>query len=190
MRGGGINMKRVVILSGSPSAQSRSDILLSYLGKQLQARDVTVTHISVKDIPEQVLCQGDYTSPVIQQITQRIEEAQGLIVGSPVYKASYSGVFKSLVDLLPQDIFKHKPVLPIMTGGSLTHLLAIEYTLKPLVNILKGKSLKGIYFLDSQLDKNNQQPILDDELLARTKKQLDYFFELIHQQQSAASLSS
>lgn len=183
-------MKRIVILSGSPSEHSRSDVLLTYLGKKLQAQDVSISHISVKDVPQQDLCQGNYNSPAIQQISKTIEQAQGLIIGSPVYKASYSGVLKSLIDLLPQDIFKHKPVLPIMTGGSPTHLLAIEYTLKPLVNLLKGQSLKGVYFLDSQLDKNSLEPILDDELLARTAKQLDYFLELVDQQPSAASISS
>lgn len=183
-------MNRIVILSGSPSESSRSDRVLKYLEGILKQKDFEVIYISVREIPHKDLYNGNYNSPALKKVSSKIAKAQGLIVGSPVYKASYSGVLKSLIDLLPQDILEHKPVLPIMTGGSLSHLLAIEYTLKPLINILKGQCLKGLYFLDHQVNKNAQQPILDEELLGRTEKQLDYFIEIVHRQKYFLTLSS
>ncbi len=57
----------------------------------------------------------------------------------------------------------------------MSHLLALEYALKPLLATLKGQNLKGIYLIDSEVDKEEEDPILDDNTLQRTKKQLDYF---------------
>ena len=85
-----------------------------------------------------------------------IKQADGLIIGSPVYKASYTGVLKSLLDLLPEGALKNKPVLPIMVGGSSRHLLAIDYSLNPLIAILKGQPLQGLYFTDSEIDKSDE----------------------------------
>ncbi|MBP2079018.1 NAD(P)H-dependent FMN reductase [Oceanobacillus polygoni] len=87
---------------------------------------------------------------------------------------------KALLDVLPQDILKHTPVLPIVTGGSSSHLLALEYALKPVLASLKAHNLKGLYLQDNQIDKHNVIPIIDDDLLHRSKKQLHYFIELVN----------
>lgn len=175
-------MTKIVIISGSPRENSRSEYILKYLGTLLEKEGVDISYISIKDIPQEDLFEGGYDRPAIQQVVQQVEEAQGIIIGSPVYKASYTGVLKALIDLFPQDAFEDKVVLPIMTGGSNGHLLAIEYMLKPLINVLKGKSLKGVYFLDEEIDRTKDQPILSTALFDRTIKQLDYFQELLNRQ--------
>ncbi|MBP2080065.1 NADPH-dependent FMN reductase [Oceanobacillus polygoni] len=173
-------MSEIVILSGSPSEFSRSEQVLKYLGTLLKNEHFSVTHISVKDVPYEDLFQGDFNSPAVKDIAATIQQARGLIVGSPVYKGAYSGVLKALIDILPQDVLKHKPVLPLMTGGSASHLLAVEYTLKPVLATLKAHNLKGLYLLDGQIDKQSVNPIIDDEVLQRTKKQLYYFIQLVN----------
>lgn len=180
-------MSEIVILSGSPSEESRSERILLYLGSLLEEKGYLVTHISVRDVPKEDLFSGNFKSEAIQKIASLIESAQGVIVGSPVYKASYSGVLKSLIDLLPEDVLEHKPVLPVMTGGSPSHLLAIEFTLKPLLGNLKGQCLKGIYFIDKQIDKQQKNPIIDEKLSERTVKQLDYLIEKVNKERSLIS---
>ena len=168
-------MSEIIILSGSPSVNSKSDKILHYVGTLLEKQNISVTHISVLDIPAEILLYGKYDSSIIKEIAQKIQEAKGLIVGSPVYKAAYSGVLKALFDIMPQDILQDKTVLPLMTGGSPAHLLALEYALKPLLSTMKGQPLKGLYYIDSQIDKTKENPIIDEEILSRTHKQLDYF---------------
>ncbi|UFU00780.1 NADPH-dependent FMN reductase [Radiobacillus kanasensis] len=179
-------MSDIVVLSGSPSERSRSDLVLRHLGTLLEKEKLKVTHISIRDVPQEVLFYGKYDSQAIQEITSLIQNAKGVIIGSPVYKAAYSGVLKALIDLLPQDVLQDTPVLPIMTGGSPAHLLAIEYTLKPLLANLKGQNLKGVYLLDSQINKESlENPIIDFEILERTRKQLYYFIQTVQKQQTA-----
>ncbi|PAV28860.1 FMN reductase (NADPH) [Virgibacillus profundi] len=177
-------MSEIVVLSGSPSEHSRSEQVLKYLGKLLKQENFSVTHISIQDVPHKDLFQGRFDSPAFIDIANLLQNAKGVIVGSPVYKGAYSGVLKALLDVLPRDVLKHTPVLPLMTGGSMSHLLALEYTLKPLLATLKGHNLKGLYFLDSQIDKYQTNPIIDNAILERTKKQLYYFIELVNNQRS------
>src|SRR5690625_6841647 len=79
-------MSEIVIISGSPTELSRSEQVLKYLGKLLEGGHLSVTHLSVRELSYQDLFTGNYQSPEIRQIAETIEEAKGVIVGSPVYK--------------------------------------------------------------------------------------------------------
>ncbi|MDY0395556.1 NADPH-dependent FMN reductase [Virgibacillus halophilus] len=182
-------MQEVVILSGSPSAISGTEKVLEHLGTILTEKHFSVKHISVRDVPKEDLFQGDFESQSVIELGRSLQRADGVIIGSPVYKAAYSGVLKALLDILPQDILQHKPVLPLMTGGSPSHMLALEYTLKPLLATLKGQSLKGVYMLNSQIAKHSPIPITDEDVLNRMKKQLHYFIELLKRQKTFAVAS-
>ena len=75
-----------------------------------------------------------------------------VVVATPVYKAAYSGVLKVFLDLLPQTALKGKTVLPLATGGSPHHMLALDYALRPVLQSLGAKDiLPGIYATDSQV---------------------------------------
>ncbi|WP_053218480.1 NADPH-dependent FMN reductase [Virgibacillus senegalensis] len=176
-------MSEIIILSGSPSAQSGTDAVLNFLGATLKQKGISTVHLSVKDFPPADLFEGRYDSPAVQEAGALIKQAKGAIVGSPVYKAAYSGVLKALLDILPQDVFEDTPVLPLMTGGSPSHLLAVEYSLKPLLATLKAQNLKGVYLLNDCIDKQDiKQPIHDLDLNRRLEKQLDYFVQTVNKQ--------
>jgi len=167
----------IVIVSGSPSPLSKSERVLYYLGDLVEQEGFDVEHISVKDVDAEDLLFGNFGSAEIKRIAEVLKQAEGAIIGSPVFKASYTGVLKALFDLLPQDILEDTPVLPVMTGGSSSHLLALEYALKPLLASVKGLNVKGLYFKDSELDKTREMPILDEDMLRRSEKQIAYFLE-------------
>jgi len=75
-----------------------------------------------------------------------------VIVATPIYKAAYSGLLKAFLDLLPADALRGKTVLPLATGGSAAHLLALEYALKPVLSALGARDiLDPVYATDAQL---------------------------------------
>ncbi|MFJ7992028.1 NADPH-dependent FMN reductase [Peribacillus frigoritolerans] len=173
-------MSDIVILSGSPAIPSRTDISLKHIQSLVENAGFTTAYFSITDFSADDLFQGKYNSEDISKLSERIQAARGVIIGSPVYKASYTGVLKALIDLLPEGAFKGKPVLPIMIGGSNRHLLAIDYALKPLISILKGEPLQGIYFVDKEIDKQNPEyPINDLHLIDRVQSQVQEFVEAI-----------
>ncbi|AQS56395.1 MAG: NADPH-dependent FMN reductase [Novibacillus thermophilus] len=178
-------MSDVITISGSPSEHSRSECVLKFLCSLIEQEGLSTIQISVRNLKPEDLVYARYDSPSIEDIALSIKNAKGLIVGSPVYKASYSGVLKALFDLLPQDILKHKPTLPIMVGGSLAHLLAVDFALKPLLTALKAQNLQGVYLLDQQIDRENEtNPIVNQEVLQRVKKELYSFIRTVKEQKA------
>lgn len=177
-------MHQIVILSGSPSSTSRSEIALRQINDTLIYRGFSVQFFSVRDVLPETLFYARFDDPQIVAISHALRQAEGVIVGSPVYKASYTGVLKALIDLLPEDVLKDTPVLPIMVGGSGHHLLAIEFALKPLLASLKGEPLQGVYLLDRHIDKTAEPPIRDTEVTYRLHKQIEQLITAIDKQQT------
>lgn len=153
-------MLDVVTIAGSPSAPSRSATVLQYARDRLHARGLVTAPISVRDLPAKDLIQGRTDDPRVRAGFDQIAEARGVIVATPVYKAAYSGVLKAFLDLLPGGALTDKIVLPIATGGSLAHLLALEYALKPVLAALGAcHVLSGVYVLDADFVRDADEPI-------------------------------
>jgi FMN reductase len=144
-------MSQVILISGSPAERSKSSSLLAYARDSLGALGVTSQMIGVRDFPAEDLIQARYDSPAFAGAVRLIAGARGLVVATPIYKAAYSGGLKALLDVLPQQAFRDKTILPIATGGSPAHQLAIDYALKPVLSALGASDIQqGVYIVDSQ----------------------------------------
>lgn len=142
----------VLLISGSPSERSRSAALLDAVAQRLQFRGVQVDRLTIRDLSPQALILADFGHPTISHALGRVAKADVVVIATPVYKAAYSGVLKVFLDLLPQTGLKEKTVLPLATGGSPHHMLALDYTLRPVLQSLAAKHiLPGIYVTDSQV---------------------------------------
>jgi FMN reductase len=85
----------------------------------------------------------------VEEVLGRIEAAGVLVVGTPVFKGAYLGMFKHLIDLLPQDALAGVPVVLTATGGSDHHSLVIEHELRPLFGFFAAQGIgTGIYAND------------------------------------------
>ena len=92
----------------------------------------------------------DQLPATIEAELDRIESADLLIVASPVYRASFTGLFKHLFDFVDQYALVDKPVLLAATGGSDRHALIIEHQLRPLFGFFQALTLPiGVYAKDS-----------------------------------------
>lgn len=143
----------VLLIAGSPSERSRTAALLEATGARLRDHGVQqVDTLRVRDLSAEALLQADFAHPAVLQVQQRVADARVLVIATPVYKAAYSGMLKVLLDVLPQTALKGKTVLPLATGGSPHHMLALDYALRPVLQALGAKSiLPGIYATDSQV---------------------------------------
>jgi FMN reductase len=83
-------------------------------------------------------------------IVAEIESADALIVSVPVYKGSYPGLFKHLIDFVDPFSLVGKPVVIAATGGGLRHALVVEHQLRPLFGFFNALSLPtAVYASDS-----------------------------------------
>jgi len=142
----------VLLLAGSPSERSRSAALLDAVRQRLAARGTAVETLRIRDLSPQALLLADTAHRTVVQAVDQIQRATAIVVATPVYKAAYSGVLKVFLDLLPQTALKHKAVLPLATGGSPHHMLALDYALRPVLQSLAARHiLPGVYATDAQV---------------------------------------
>lgn len=168
----------VVSVGGSPSLRSRSGVLLERSRDWLQERGIEVVTFQVGEFPAQDLLHARFDSPQVRHFNDLVAQADGLLVATPVYKASFSGALKTLLDLLPERALEHKVVLPIATGGSIAHMLAVDYALKPVLSALKAQeTLQGIFAEDSQVayGEGSTPAQLDAALQRRLLESLETF---------------
>lgn len=169
----------VVSLSGSPALKSRSGVVLEHAGSWLRAKGVEVTTLRIRDFNAEDLIFARFDSPQVLAFIEAVKQADGLLIGTPVYKASFSGALKTLLDLLPERSLHGKVVLPLATGGSIAHMLAVDYALKPVLSALKCQEvLHGIFAIDSQISyaDNEQGGDLDEILDERLREGLEHFY--------------
>ena len=74
----------------------------------------------------------------LSELIERVVAADGLIVVSPIFSGSYSGLFKTFFDVLEPEVLAGKPVLLGATGGTARHSLALDYALRPLFSYLRS----------------------------------------------------
>ncbi|HEY5277599.1 MAG TPA: FMN reductase [Coriobacteriia bacterium] len=89
-----------------------------------------------KDLVNNLL--AGFPSPGLQAALNAVLGADGLIAVTPIFSASYSGLFKLFFDLVERDGFAGKPVLIAATGGTARHSLALEHAMRPLFAYLNA----------------------------------------------------
>lgn len=142
----------ITAISGSPSTRSRSGALLQLLTRRLAEHGVQLNTFGIADFDASAVFAGQFDAPSIVAFKQSIAASQGLIVSTPIYKASFSGALKAVLDLLPESALNHKAALPFATAGSPAHILALEYSLKPVLAALGARHvLNGVYATDKQI---------------------------------------
>lgn len=145
-------MATVLSVSGSPSPTSRTARLLRHLDATLIAQGHQVVPLDVRTLSAEALLGADFGHPDIKRATELFARADGVVIGTPVYKAAYSGLLKSLLDLLPQYALADKVVLPLATGGSVAHVLAIDYALRPVLSAMGATHVvPGWFVLDRHI---------------------------------------
>ena len=141
----------ILTIAGSPSAASRSARLLDWVGERLARNGERVETLVVRDLPAEDLINARTDTPAIRAALAKVDRARAVIIATPVYKAAYSGVLKTFLDLLPQHGLAGKVVLPLASGGSLAHALVLDYALRPVLAALDARAVLGGVFVEDRL---------------------------------------
>jgi len=170
-------MPDIVLVSGSPSVKSRSVAILKDVRAQLEARHLSVSLVNVCDFPAEDLIFARYDSPTFADAKAAVDQASGIVVSTPIYKAAYTGTLKTFLDILPQQALRGKTVLPLATGGTMAHLLAIDYSLKPVLSALGATDLlQGVYSIDEQVRVSPEGELwMHDDLRTRLQSAVEQF---------------
>jgi len=147
---------KTVIVNGSLGRPSRTRSLLDALHQRLgQELPLEVQTIDLLDLlPDLGAALSKDTLPAhARQALQAIEEADFLVVGAPVFRASLPGLLKHLFDLIDLNALQGTPVLLAATGGSPRHALILEHQLRPLFAFFSALTLPiGVYATPEEID--------------------------------------
>jgi FMN reductase len=150
-------------ISGSPTQGSHTLEAVERAVEYARASqpDLSAEVINVRDHDVQ-FCDG--RDPALYEgdtrmIIDKVQAADALMIGTPMYRASYTGVLKNLFDIIPDDALMGKPVGLIATGGTDHHFLAIEHELKPVIGFFSGYPIPGAVYA------NNDHYSQDGELV-------------------------
>lgn len=147
-------MTKLVAISGGlrepSSTRLLADRLTAAVDKALVDRNLAASSSVIelrpfaRAITDAML--AGFASPDLESAFETIAEADGLIAVSPAFNASYSGLFKSFFDVLPEESLYDMPVLIAATGGTERHSLVLEHALRPMFSYLHAiVSPTGVY---------------------------------------------
>ncbi|WAL97120.1 FMN reductase [Streptomyces sp. Je 1-369] len=143
---------KLVVVSAGLSVPSSTRLLADRLAAAVgQHADVGVEVVELRDLAvgiAQSLTTG-FPGPALDAAIGAVRDADGLIAVTPVFSASYSGLFKSFFDAVSgfdKDALAGKPVLVAATGGTARHSLVLDHALRPLFAYLRAVVVPtGVY---------------------------------------------
>ncbi|MFD8477784.1 CE1759 family FMN reductase [Kitasatospora sp. NPDC059673] len=130
--------------TGEPGAAAREP---GDAGREVDVRVVELRELA-RDIADNLIT--GFPPPALRDAVRAVEEADGLIAVTPIFSASYSGLFKSFVDVLGKDALTGTPVLIAATGGTARHSLALEHAMRPLFAHLRAVVVPTAVFAASE----------------------------------------
>lgn len=147
---------RILGISGNVRTPSRTASLVDAILASIEGRfGVETRKIDLVDAAPILFraLRSDQLDDAGRALVQAVETADVLVVGSPVYRASYSGALKHLFDLVHFESLIGKPVILAATGGTPMHGLVTEHQLRPLFGFFKALTLPtAVYALESDFD--------------------------------------
>jgi FMN reductase len=139
--------RRIVVVSAGLSQPSSTRLLGDRLADATstalaeRGETVTVRTIELRDLAHDVInaMLTGFSTGTLAEAIEAVTGADGLVLVTPLFTTTYSGLFKSFVDILDKDSLGGMPVVLGATGGSPRHSLALEYSMRPLLTYLKAE---------------------------------------------------
>lgn len=149
-------MSTVLALVGNPQRESRTRLVAESVAAELARRSGAHVEetIELADIADELF---RHPSPAVDAVRERVRAADVLVVASPTYKATYTGLLKAFLDRIDTGALRSATAVPVLTIGSPAHALAVEVSLRPLlVELGASVPTRGIAFPASQVDERDE----------------------------------
>lgn len=181
---------RIVAVSGGLQRPSRAAALAEHLLDLIGEGVPCDQHlIELGELAPQLagaLWRSQLPETVERQLAA-VEQADVLVVATPVYRGSYTGLFKHFFDFIDQDALVDTPILLAATGGSERHALMIDHQLRPLFSFFQARTLPlGVYATDRDFADGR---VHDEALIQRARLAVQRAMPLLALSHRAAPVS-
>ncbi|HEX4977995.1 MAG TPA: FMN reductase [Nocardioides sp.] len=150
--------RRIAVVTAGLSRPSTSRLLADRLASatvdalQTRAEDAEVTVVELRELAHDLtdhLLTG-FAPPALAEALEAVTQADAVVAVTPIFSASYSGLFKTFFDVLEDGALAGKPVLLGATAGTARHSLALEFAVRPLLAYLKARVVPTAVFAASE----------------------------------------
>jgi FMN reductase len=147
-------MTKLAVISGGLREPSSTRLLADRITAAVEAAladgnlTISASLIELRPLARSIIdaMLAGFASPGLESAFETVADADGVIAVSPAFNASYSGLFKSFFDVLPEETLSDMPVLIAATGGTERHSLVLEHALRPMFAYLHAVvSPTGVY---------------------------------------------
>jgi FMN reductase len=146
-------VSQLTVVVGNPKAGSRTRRLADEVAAQVADRTGLGGDRTVIELADHTGVLFDWSSPVVGGLVAEVVAADLVVVASPTFKGTYTGLLKVFLDRFDAGALAGTPTVPVMTGGNLTHALAVEHALRPLlVEIGASTPTKGLYVTEAEIE--------------------------------------
>ncbi|MBP2365419.1 CE1759 family FMN reductase [Pseudonocardia parietis] len=138
--------RRIVVISAGLSTPSSTRLLADRLAtattdalvRQGEQSTVEVVELRehARDLADHLV--AGFPNAALRPVLESVEQADAVIAVTPIFSASYSGLFKTFADVLDREAVTGTPVLVAATGGTARHSLALEHAMRPLFAYLRA----------------------------------------------------
>jgi FMN reductase len=160
----------IVFLAVSPAAASRSTRVARALASETHRAGLRPVFWSLSDLDPSDVLFGRSGAPSVARIVDAVKEAVGIVLATPVYKATYAGALKAVVDLIPPEALVDKPALGIATARQPSHAVGVDQAYRSLFAFFKARYQDTLFFSDDELPVGPEGGALSAEAEQRIRK--------------------
>jgi SsuE family FMN reductase len=161
-------LRPAVLIAGSPRKGSRSRALLAQVENLLVAHGWQPVLYDLSTFAADALL-GRRTDPTVTTALDAVRNASLIVVATPVYRATYSGLLKTFFDLLGTDDLAGKPAVALATGASADHAHAIGSGLVPLFESVGARVVASVYATDAEFQDGEPDAALGERVEATVR---------------------
>ena len=147
---GSVETMKVAVVVGNPKAGSRTLRVAVAVARRLAAGSPGPLVVDLADHASELFVAD---SPAIEELLRSVAASEVVVVASPTFKATYTGLLKAFLDRYPNDGLAGTVCIPVMTGAAPIHALAPEVHLRPvLVELGASTPTRGLFVTEQQFD--------------------------------------
>jgi FMN reductase len=181
--------REIVFVTGSPSASSRSSFVAALVADRAKRAGFGVRIFALRDFDPSDLLLGQSTGATTKAFVEAVTASAAIVLSTPVYKATYSGALKSIVDLIPPDALVGKPVLGIATTRLDAHGLEVDRAYRALFAFFRARPIDVLVVLDDELQWSDGQGTLVPAAHERLETAARELVEVIGEETRAPALA-
>jgi FMN reductase len=164
----------VLFVAGSPSESSRSTLVARRVAEELTSSGIAARFVSLRDFDAADVLLGRTTQPEVARFVEASRAAAAVVLATPVYKATYAGGLKALVDLIPPDALDGKPALAIATTKLAAHGALAASAFDALFTFFAAKrAAETLVVLDAEIRTDGEAPAFAPDAEAHISRAAD-----------------